>query len=151
MFRAAALPSVGAMEHPNATHARNIYAALAAGDVATAFDALSDDLVLLNDIGAGPWRELRGKQAVLEFWGRWMELFDGTFRQDVLDVLGYDDRIVLVIHETGAAEGQTFDNRAIYLVGIVDGKWASLRTMDMDHDKINAFWAAVQVPALTAS
>ena len=80
-----------------------------------------------------------------------MELFDGTFRQDVLDVLGYDDRIVLVIHETGTAQGQVFDNRAIYLVGIVDGKWASLRTMDMDHDKIKAFWAAVQVPALTAS
>jgi ketosteroid isomerase-like protein len=139
------------MEHPNATFARNLYAALAAGDVATAFDALSDDLVLLNDIGAGPWRELRGKQAVLEFWGRWMELFDGTFRQEVLDVLGYDDRIVLVVHETGMAQGRAFDNRAIYLVGIVDGKWASLRTMDMDHDKINAFWAAVQVPALTGS
>ena len=80
-----------------------------------------------------------------------MELFDGTFRQDVLDVLGYDDRIVLVVHETGTAQGQAFDNRAIYLVGIVDGKWASLRTMDMDHDKINAFWAGVQVPALTGS
>ena len=76
------------MEHPNATFARNLYAALAAGDVATAFDALADDLVLVNDIGAGPWRELRGKQAVLEFWGRWMELFDGTFRQDVMDVIG---------------------------------------------------------------
>jgi hypothetical protein len=74
-----------------------------------------------------------------------------TFRQDVLDVLGYDDRIVLVIHETGTAQGQAFDNRAIYRVGIVDGKWASLPTMDMGHDKINAFWAAVQVPALTAS
>jgi len=139
------------MKHPNATFARNIYAALADGDVATAFDALSDDLVLLNDIGAGPWRELRGKQAVLEFWGRWMELFDGTFRQEVLDVLGYDDRIVLVVHETGTAQGQPFDNRAIYLVGIVDGKWASLRTMDMDHDKIHAFWSAVRVPSLTGS
>src|SRR4051794_15925897 len=94
-----------AMEHPNATFARNLYAALAAGDVATAFDALADDLVLVNDIGAGPWRELRGKQAVLEFWGRWMELFDGTFRQEVMDVIGYDDRIVIVVHETGTAQG----------------------------------------------
>ena len=151
MFRGAALPTVGAMEHPNATLARNIYAALAASDVATAFDVLSDDLVLINDIGAGPWRELHGKQAVLEFWGRWMELFEGTFRQEVMDVIGYDDRIVLVIHETGTAQGQTFDNRAIYLVGIVDGKWATLRTMDMDHDKIEAFWSAVRVPAVTAS
>ena len=138
------------MEHPNATFARNLYAALAAGDVATVFDALTDDLVLINDIGAGPWRELRGKQAVLEFWGRWMELFDGTFRQEVMDVIGYDDRIVIVVHETGTAQGQTFDNRAIYLVGVVDGKWATLRTTDMDHDKINAFWSAVRIPELTA-
>src|SRR6476469_1488439 len=123
MFLPAALPTVAAMEHPNATFARNLYAALAAGDLATAFDALSDDLVLINDIGAGPWRELYGKQAVLEFWGRWMELFDGTFRQEVLDVIGYDDRIVIVVHETGTAQGQAFDNRAIYLVGVVDGKW----------------------------
>jgi ketosteroid isomerase-like protein len=45
------------MEHPNATFARNLYAVLAAGDVATVFDALADDLVMVNDIGAGPWRE----------------------------------------------------------------------------------------------
>jgi ketosteroid isomerase-like protein len=80
MFRAATLPTVAVMEHPNATFARNLYTALAAGDVATVFDALADDLVMINDIGAGPWRELYGKQAVLEFWGRWMDLFDGTFR-----------------------------------------------------------------------
>ena len=110
MFRWAALPTVAAMEHPNATFARNLYAALAAGDLATAFDALADDLVLINDVGAGPWRELHGKQAVLEFWGQWMELFDGTFRQEVMYVLGYDDRIVLVIHETGTAQGQAFEH-----------------------------------------
>lgn len=80
-----------------------------------------------------------------------MELFDGTFRQDVLDVVGYDDRIVIIIHETGTAQGQPFDNRAIYLVGIEDGKWSSLRTTDMDHDTISTFWAAVRVPELTGS
>ena len=65
MFRGAALPTVAVMEHPNATFARNVYAALAAGDLATAFDALADDLVLINDVGAGPWRELRGTRVIL--------------------------------------------------------------------------------------
>jgi ketosteroid isomerase-like protein len=151
MFWTPAVPSVAAMEHTNATVARNLYASLAAGDVATVFDALSDDIVNLNDIGAGPWREVRGKQALLEFWGRWTELFDGTFRQDVLDVIGYDDRIVIVVHETGTAQGRQFDNRAIYLVTVEDGKWTELRTTDMDTDKINAFWAAVRVPELAGS
>jgi ketosteroid isomerase-like protein len=149
MFRGAVLPSVGAMEHANATAARNLYAALAAGDLATVFATIDDDILMLNDIGAGPWREVRGKPAVLEFWGRWMELFDNTFRQEVTDVIGFDDRVVLLIHETGTAQGQTFENRAIYLSEIVDGKWVSLRTMDMDPDKINAFWSAVKVPELT--
>jgi ketosteroid isomerase-like protein len=137
------------MEHANATAARNLFATLAAGDIATVFDAFSDDIVLINDIGAGPWREARGKQALLEFWGQWMELFDGTFRQDVVHAIGYDDRVVLVIHETGTAQGEAFDNRAIYLSEIVDGKWTSVRTMDMDHDSINRFWSAVQPPELT--
>ena len=67
-----------------------------------------------------------------------------------MDVIGYDDRIVIVVHETGTAQGQVFDNRAIYLVGVVDDKWATLHTTDMDHDKINAFWSAVRIPELTA-
>jgi ketosteroid isomerase-like protein len=60
-----------------------------------------------------------------------------------MEGIGYDDRVVITIHETGTAEGQTYDNRAIYLLDVGGGKWTSLRTMDMDHDKINRFWGAV--------
>ena len=45
-----------AMEHPNATFARNLYAALAAGDVATAFDALAHYSVGVNLIVGGTRR-----------------------------------------------------------------------------------------------
>lgn len=68
-------------------------------------------------------------------------------RQEVLEVVGFDDRVVTIIHETGTAQSQAFDNRAIYLIELMDGKFASLRTMDMDHDNIHRFWAAVTLPA----
>lgn len=137
------------MEHTNATHARRVYDALANGDLTPAVDAMADDMVMINDIGAGPWREVHGKQGVLDFFGRWMELFDNTFRQQVLDVIGYDDRIVIVLHETGAAQGQQFDNRAIYLVDVEDGQWTSLRTVDLDRHNIEQFWNAVSTPAVS--
>ena len=42
----------------------------------------------------------------MQFWGEWMELFDNTFRQEILDGLGYDDRVVVIIRETGIVQGR---------------------------------------------
>jgi hypothetical protein len=67
---------------------------------------------------------VHGKAGLLEFWARWMELFDNSFRQEVLEVLGYDDRIVMIVHETGQAHGAPFDNRAIYLHELRDEEYA---------------------------
>jgi ketosteroid isomerase-like protein len=136
------------MAHPNADMFMNDFAALAAGELAPLFDRTADDIVMVNDEGAGPWRELHGKEQVLDFWTRWTDLFDGTFRQDVTDVFGEDDRVVLFIHEHGTARGQRFDNRAIYLVRIRDGRYIDFRTMDTDREAVAAFWAAVGMPAL---
>lgn len=139
------------MDHPNAVRAREVFAAMAAGDIAPAFALMTDDYVMHNDIGAGPWRELQGKAEVLDFWTRWMELFDNSFRQEILDVLGYDDRIVMVVHETGQAHGTPYDNRAIYLHEVREGKWTSLRTIDLDPENCRRFWATVPTPDLSAA
>jgi hypothetical protein len=61
------------MEHPSAMQARATFAAMAAGDVGPAFALMRDDFHMVNDVGAGPWREVRGTDGMLEFWTRWME------------------------------------------------------------------------------
>ena len=88
------------------TRFREAFAALAAGDIEPCLAHMRDDFLNVNDIGAGPWRENRGRKATMRFWGEWMELFDNTFRQEILDGIGYDDRVVLIIHETGTAQGR---------------------------------------------
>lgn len=135
------------MEHPNATQFREVMAAVANGDLAPLVTLLPEEFVNLNDIGAGHWREVHGRDAFLAFFEQFVTYLEGTFRQDLLEVIGYDDRVVAVVHETGTRQGHPFDNRAIYLVDIDDGMWASLRTMDMDHQKIQQFWDAVGMPA----
>jgi hypothetical protein len=84
---------------------------------------------------------------MMQFWGGWMELFDNTFHQEILDGIGYDDRVVVIIRETGTAQGQAYENRAIYLMELDEaGMWTALRTFDMDHEKIRRFWSAITVP-----
>lgn len=87
-------------------------------------------------------------RCVLRFFGQFVEYLEGTFAQEIMDVLGYDDHVVAIVHETAARRGHVFDNRAVYLLKIVDGRWTSLRTMDMDHESINRFWDAVGMPAV---
>jgi ketosteroid isomerase-like protein len=135
-------------EHPNVIAFRGLMDAVARGDVATMHAALHEDFVNLNDIGAGPWRECHGRDAFFAFFGQFVEYLEGTFAQEIMDVLGYDDHVVAIVHETAIRLGHVFDNRAVYLLKIVDGRWTSLRTMDMDHESINRFWDGVGMPAV---
>jgi ketosteroid isomerase-like protein len=149
MFARPGLPSVPRMpnlrEHPNAVLVRERFAALSAGDVVPFHEAVREDFHNVNDVGAGPWRESRGRDAFFAFFGAFAALFDDEpFAQEVLEVLGWDDRVLAVVRETGVAQGQVFDNRALYVLGVDDeGRYTSLHTTDMDHDTIRRFWAGV--------
>ncbi|MCE0767904.1 nuclear transport factor 2 family protein [Pseudonocardia kujensis] len=135
--------------HPNVLRLREIFAALAAGDPGPAYAATHEDFLNVNDIGAGPWREQRGRDTFYAFFADFCALFDERpFGQEILDALGWDDHVLAVVRETGAAQGQVFDNRAIYLIAVdPDGRWTSLRTLDMDQDSLRRFWAGVTLPA----
>jgi ketosteroid isomerase-like protein len=128
-------------EHPRLVSTREAFEALKAGDLEPILAQTADDVVMVNDLGAGPWRELHGKEAVLEFWFAFAGMFEGTFSQDVLGGWGWDDGVVLVIHEHGTANGVAFDNRALYvLTAGPDGRWREFRTLDMDRAHLEQFW-----------
>ncbi|MGQ0575532.1 MAG: nuclear transport factor 2 family protein [Pseudonocardia sp.] len=131
-------------EHPALAATLHAFAALAAGDAGPADALMADDIVNINDIGAGPWRENRGKDAVWAFFGAFVELFEGEFHQDLVDARMWgEDRVVLFVHEHGTARGVPFDNRAVYVLDVVDGQWAALRTFDLDPARCEGFWVRV--------
>jgi ketosteroid isomerase-like protein len=128
-------------EHPNLVRTREAFEALKVGDLEPIMTQTADDIVMVNDLGAGPWRELHGKDAVLGFWYAFAGMFAGTFSQDILGGWGWDDGVLLLIHEHGSANGVAFDNRAVYmLLAGPDGRWSQLRTMDMDRAHLEQFW-----------
>ncbi len=131
-------------EHPNATRARLAFEALWQGDPAPSLALLHDDVHWVNDIGAGPWHEFRGKQGFLELFSGWTSFFDGGFEQQLIDTCASDRNVIQILREVGTARGHVFDNLALYRFEFdADGLAIEVRTYDRDREAIAAFWEAV--------
>ena len=127
-------------EHPQATRARQLFHALwDDGDIEGTLGAMSADVVWVNDIGAGPMRELRGRDRVRALLLWWFDFFDGNCRQELIDVCASDDRVIEVLHELGEKDGRVFDNVALYVFEIDPqdpDRFARVRTYDRDRANI---------------
>jgi ketosteroid isomerase-like protein len=138
------MTSTAVTEHPHVTTTREAFAAIERGDAGPFAALMPDDFVMVNhDNGAGDAHLIEGKNAFFGWYGTWMEFFGGTFAQDIVGVYGDDDRVLVIVHETGRRGDAEFDNQAIYLVEIRDGMWARLETYDRDREANARFWAAV--------
>ena len=148
-------------EHPLATRTRRDFHSLwDDGDFQPALDTLADDVVWVNDIGAGPLRELRGKDEVIAMQLWWFDFFAANFRHELIDVCASDDRVIQVLREIGEKDGQVFDNVALYVFEVdarAPNQFRAVRTFDRDRDNIEQFWSnypevsAVGSEALLAS
>lgn len=140
-------------DHPLATRTREQFRLLwEEGDPQPAFDALADDVVWRNDIGAGPLRLMRGRDDVIAMLLWWTEFFEGTFRHDLIDVCASDRHVIEILRETGTKDGHDFDNVALYSFE-VDPRhpdhFCSVETFDRDRDNIKAFWR--RYPEITSA
>jgi hypothetical protein len=131
-------------EHPHATRFRRAFEELwEQSNPQLALGGLCEDVIWRNDIGAGPWRMVRGQigVAAMLLWSQ--DFFEGTFHQQLIDVCASDRHVVEILHETGARDGQSFDNRALYVFELeADGRAAAVTTFDQDRAGIEAFWSA---------
>ena len=132
-------------EHPRAIQARQLFHALwDDGDMEATIEAMLADVVWVNDIGAGPPRELRGRDQVRALLLWWFDFFDGNCRHELIDVCASDDRVIEVLHEIGEKDGRVFDNVALYVFEVdpqVPDRFARVRTYDRDRANVEEFWS----------
>ncbi len=120
------------------------FTAAQAGDFGPALSGLHPDIVWTNDTAAGPWAgTFRGVDAVATMLLEFTAFMEGTFHQDLLDLAGSDDHVVLVLRERGERAGHRFDNRAVYVQRLVDGLTVEVYTRDRDREAAAEFWTAV--------
>jgi ketosteroid isomerase-like protein len=129
-------------EHPNFTTTQKVWDAIAAGDFVSGLDVLTDDVVVDNGPGSGPWRHLEGKDAIASFAMQFIPSFQGTWKEEGRCVYADDVMSIALVHETGTApSGDVFDNMAIWVSRFnSDGKVDRIWTTDLGHEQVEEFW-----------
>ena len=116
------------------------YAAFARGDMAFLGQVFSPDII---------WHAQRlgqlsgdhvGFPAVMQFFGRSMELTGGTFQVGPTEILANDQGAAAVVRSQGNRDGSTLDDRQIHHFRIRDGRVTEVWQYVGDPEAVNAFW-----------
>ena len=127
------------MAHPNANLLRRVYEAAGTGDLRPLFDVLADD-VTWRDSSLGPLAgEYHGKDEVLAFFGKMMEVYAGTLRLEVHDILASDDHGVVLTRERGKTAGGPVSWTGTHIWTFRDGRCTEF--VAMNDGVYNRFWA----------
>jgi uncharacterized protein len=121
---------------------REGYAAFTRGDLAAVQELFDANLVWhayrLGQLGG----DHNGWPAVQDFFVRTMQLTEGTFRVEPLEILSNEDGAAAVVRSIGRREdGRTLDSRQIHQFRIVDGTVREVWQLVDDGKAVEEFWA----------
>jgi uncharacterized protein len=109
-------------EHPNVTRIRDGYAAFAKGDFAVLNDLFAEDL-LWHEPGRNQLAgDYRGREAVYGFFGRLMELTEGSFHLDLQAVFADDEQGVALVISAASRGGRSVAVQDAHIFRLRDGQ-----------------------------
>lgn len=111
-------------EHPNAVRIRDGYAAFAKGDLAALDGLLADDVVWHQAGRSQLAGDYRGREAVYGFFGRLLEVTQGTFGMELQAAFADDELGVAVVLASSSVDGQSVTAREAHIIRFRDGKVA---------------------------
>lgn len=129
------------MGHANEELLRKGYAAFGAGDMETIASLLADDVVW-HYPGTSPISgTFRGKDEVLGWLGKNVELSEGTLRVEPHDVLGSDEHAVGLIRVSARRGGKSLDDPTVQVCHIVGGMLTEVWVNPHDQAASDDFWS----------
>ena len=124
----------------NAELLREGYQAFARGDMPALAALFSPDAVWhVQRLGQLSGDHV-GFPAILGFFGRSMELTQGTFRVETIEVLSNDDGAAAVVRSRGQRAGIALDDRQIHHFRVRDGRVTEVWQYVGDAEATQRFW-----------
>jgi uncharacterized protein len=109
-------------EHPNVALIMDGYAAFAKADLAALNDLFAEDL-LWHEPGRNQLAgDFRGREAVFAYFGKLMDVTEGSFHLDLEAVFADDERAVTLVVETASRGGRSVKINAAHIFHLRDGK-----------------------------
>ena len=134
---------MGERAERNARLLREGYEAFGSGDLEKVGQLFSPDVVWHTPENHGRLSgDHKGWGEVAEFFIRTMELSEGTFRIEILDILASDEYAAAYVHVTGNARGRILDDYPVHLFRIDDeGIVVEITQYPLNQSVVNAFWS----------
>jgi len=128
-------------EHPNVDLLRKGYAAYSTGDMDTITELFAED-ILWHVAGRSPISgDYKGRDAVFGFFGKLMELSNGTSKLEVHDILANDDHGVALVTGTGTRGDKSFRGQDVHTFHMRDGKVVEFWDSPLDQYEADEFWS----------
>jgi uncharacterized protein len=128
-------------EHPNVELMRRGYEAFAKGDLQTVGEILSDDIVW-HAPGDNPLAgDYQGKDQVFGSFAKLTELTQGTFHQEIHDLLANDEHVVVLVDQDWQ-KPKPFRGRSIHTWHVKGGKAAEFWLFNEDQAAADASFRA---------
>lgn len=119
-------------EHPNVARIRDGYAAFAKGDFAVLNDLFAEDL-LWHEPGRNQLAgDYRGREAVYGFFGKLMEVTEGSLRIDLDTVFADDEHGVALVVLAASRGGLSVQVSAAQVFHMRDGKVVEFWSLSAD-------------------
>lgn len=128
-------------EHPNAALLREGFEMFNRADVEGLNGLIAEDAVQRMPGRGALAGEHKGRDAILQMYGRMAELSGGTFRANVEDLYANDDRVVAIYRATGERDATQLDLRHAIVFQIVNRKIVAIDDLSSDPDVFDAFFA----------
>ena len=109
-------------EHPNVARIRDGYAAFAKGDFATLNELFAEDLVWHVGGRNQLTKDYRGRDEVYGFFGKLLELTEGSFHLDRHTVFADDEHGVALVATSASRGGKSVRINEAHVYHLRDGK-----------------------------
>jgi ketosteroid isomerase-like protein len=127
----------------NAAALREGYEAFGTGDLAKVGELFAPDVVWHTPEHHGQLSgDHKGWDEVAAFFMKSMELSEGTFRIEVLDILASDDHAAAYVHVTGNGRGRILDDYPVHLFRLdSEGIVQEITQYPLNQSVVDAFWS----------
>jgi len=127
--------------HDNGELIRSGYEAFSKGDMETIAKIFGPDIRWNISGRSRISGTYNGQEETFAFFGKLMELTDGTFTVAVHDLLATDDHVVALVKESASRDGKSLESDDVHVWHLANGKAAEFWGIAKDQHEVDEFWA----------
>lgn len=128
-------------EHPFVTLAKKGYEAFRSGDLATLSEVFADDIVFHVPGKSILANSYQGKDATFAYFGRLMELTNGNFKVEAVNVFVSDEQVAMLDRIEAERNGKTLHTELVLVLKVRDGQFIEGWDHFADLAAWDEFWA----------